>query len=504
MLMRALLVVIGLAMTVAGARAQADEDVLLLRLGGAAENGDPARFDSTLAEWRAAGRFSLAALERKGVLHLAARGMTPAHAEIVERLLRLGLDPNAPTPLPRYPLHLAAAAGNLQTVERLLAGNARIGVVDEDGQSVLHAAVEGGGADAAAIVKRLLALHADLDARNIWGQTPLHWAAWHDAAMIPLLVEAGASLEAIDRMGRTPLVVAHGDGLAALLAAGANPRATDRDGNTAAHWAGTKGAAAVRRLLEAGLAPDVANEAGLTPLHFAVLEGGGTAPATIDLLLARGANPNVATTADYAYLALWLNPRTNQPRLVATGAMPLSIARARHEETKWSSGGYPAIIETLERHGAAAGTGSSGTAQSARGVLALPIGFTAIALFAVGLLHADARLTGWSRIAADYAAPATLDAAAFTRQDADVGTIGLVRARNVMRAAALDNGLYLAMPAIARLGHPPLLVPWTAMRIARETQFLGRPVVKLAIGSPEVGTITLRGGVADAARQRVT
>jgi hypothetical protein len=113
---RAFALAIGVLMMAGGGHAQnGDEDGVLLRIGGAAENGDPARFDATLAEWRAAGRFSLAALERKGVL---------------------------------------------------------------------HAAVESGGSDAAAIVMRVLGLRADLDARNIWGQTPLHWAASHNAAAV--------------------------------------------------------------------------------------------------------------------------------------------------------------------------------------------------------------------------------------------------------------------------------------------------------------------------------
>ena len=263
---RAFALAIGVLMMASGGHAQnGDEDVVLLRIGGAAENGDPARFDSTLAEWRAAGRFSLAALERKGVLHAAARGTTAGHTDVVDRLLALGLDPNAPSGLPRYPLHLAAAFGNLATVETLLRHDARIGVTDEDGQTVLHAAVESGGSDAAAIVTRVLGLRADLDARNIWGQTPLHWAASHNAAVIPALVGAGASLEATDRTGRTPLMVAHADGIAALLAAGANPRATDTNGNTAVHWAATQGAGAVRRLLDAGVPADARTRQGSRP-----------------------------------------------------------------------------------------------------------------------------------------------------------------------------------------------------------------------------------------------
>jgi ankyrin repeat protein len=495
--------IIAMLMTAASGNAQdGAEDLILLRIGGAAENGEVARFDAELAQWRAAGRFSLAALDRKGVLHAAARGSTLDHTAIVDRLLALGLDPNAPSGLPRYPLHLAAAVGNVATVETLLRHDARIGVVDEDGQTVLHAALEASGADAAAIVRRLLALRADLEARNIWGQTPLHWAAWHNAAMIPLLVDAGAKLEAIDREGRTPLMVGHGNGIAALLAAGANPRVTDGKGNTAVHWAATNGADAVRRLIDAGAAPDPVNTAGLTPLHFAVLEGGGIAPPIIELLIARGANPNAKTTAEYAYLSPWLNPRANQAKLVVAGVTPLGIARARHQETQWSSGGYPAIIEALERGGAtAAGDGSS--SPTVRGTVFTSLGVAALAMFAVGLLYADARTTGWAQLAGRYTAPAAFEGQTFARQDVDVGTVSLVRIRNLMRAAPLDSGLYLAMPAVVRLGHPPLLVPWSEMRVTNDREVLGRRVVTVSVGSPAVTTITLRGGVADDVRLRL-
>jgi hypothetical protein len=112
-------------------------------------------------------------------------------------------------------------------------------------------------------------------------------------------------------------------------------------------------------------------------------------------------------------------------------------------------------------------------------------------------------MTGWRQLAGRFTAPATLDGRRFTRQDADVGTLGFIRIRNLMRAAALDDGLYLAMPAIARPGHAPLLVPWTQMRVVDERQLLGRPVVKLSVGSPEIATVTLRGGVADEARRRL-
>jgi ankyrin repeat protein len=95
------------------------------------------------------------------------------------------------------------------------------------------------GADAANVVKLLIANGAKVNARNVWDQTPLHQAASEARSGVDvsnLLVDAGGELEVHDNKGFTALIVAakHGN-LAltrALLDRGANPNATTDNGNT--------------------------------------------------------------------------------------------------------------------------------------------------------------------------------------------------------------------------------------------------------------------------------
>jgi ankyrin repeat protein len=75
--------------------------------------------------------------------------------------------------------------------------------------------------------------------RGPGGGTLLHWLANLDhTRMLPLLLDAGLSLEDRDHEGRTPLHQAalsqDGDTIAALLAVRANPLARDDAGRTPA------------------------------------------------------------------------------------------------------------------------------------------------------------------------------------------------------------------------------------------------------------------------------
>src|SRR5262249_2534571 len=54
--------------------------------------------------------------------------------------------------------------------------------------------------------KTLLDQHADVNAAQVDGMTPLHWAAYHDNAdMAILLIKSGANAKAANRYGVTPL-----------------------------------------------------------------------------------------------------------------------------------------------------------------------------------------------------------------------------------------------------------------------------------------------------------
>jgi hypothetical protein len=90
----------------------------------------------------------------------------------------------------------------------------------------IHAAAGGGALGAVAIdvntvpknelntLKYLVEEHgADVNQRNSWGYTPLHYAAVRgDHAMIDYLLAKGAEINAVSRLGQTPTDMARGGG----------------------------------------------------------------------------------------------------------------------------------------------------------------------------------------------------------------------------------------------------------------------------------------------------
>ncbi|MEN6343702.1 MAG: ankyrin repeat domain-containing protein [Armatimonadia bacterium] len=231
-----------------------------------------------------------------------------------------------------------------EQVELLLSAGAGPMDRDSQGQTPLHTVQTGSG------VAALLAAGADPTARDHWDRTPLHRP--HDPDAIRALLSAGADPTACDSAGMTPLhVVRSGAGAAALLAAGADPgacgtfrgpprhpwgtlaitrealaergsqraygepggtplhaavwrddvgtvqallragadaTASDDEGTTPLHAAGS--AEVLHLLLEAGAAANAVNNRGQTPLHWAVLRG---KLEVVRGLLAAGADPRI-------------------------------------------------------------------------------------------------------------------------------------------------------------------------------------------------------------------
>ena len=189
-----------------------------------------------------------------------------------------------------------------------------------DGSTPLHFA--SAWARDPAIIPLLVRAGADVNARNGSGGSPLHAAAGssEDPAMIVALIEAGAELDAWTGKGYhgddglTPLHEAvasgHASAVAALLAAGADVHARDReDGPPPLHDAATP--EVVSLLLEAGA--DIGARAhyyrwpnpggrDMTALHAAAIRAN---PAVFMALLEAGADPEALnwdgkTPMDYA------------------------------------------------------------------------------------------------------------------------------------------------------------------------------------------------------------
>lgn len=128
--------------------------------------------------------------------------------------------------------------------------------------------------------RALLAQHANVNAAQPDGMTPLHWAAYQDnLELARVLVRAGANVQAANRYGVMPLSLActNGDGtmVALLLKAGADPNAPLPGGETPLMTASRSGALeAVKALINAGARVDAKDERrGQTALMWAAAEG---------------------------------------------------------------------------------------------------------------------------------------------------------------------------------------------------------------------------------------
>jgi hypothetical protein len=144
-----------------------------------------------------------------------------------------------------------------------------------------------------AILQLLLEKGAAVDAADSTGRTPLHQASKNGHVdVVKLLLEKGAAVDAANSYGETPLYLAsaygHVDVVKLLLEKGAAVDAADSYGRTPLYWASSKGHIdVVKLLIKKGAAVDAANNNGRTPLYQASLN---RHVKVVTLLQDRGAN----------------------------------------------------------------------------------------------------------------------------------------------------------------------------------------------------------------------
>ncbi|KAF4246792.1 hypothetical protein CNMCM8980_008184 [Aspergillus fumigatiaffinis] len=170
-----------------------------------------------------------------------------------------------------------------------------------------------------AVIDMLLETDATIEAEDETGRTPLCWAALEGHhTFVKLLLEKGAKIEAKDHYNKTPLHWAvqkgHEDLVTLLLKNGANFEAADDDGQTPLVCAAKNGyEAVVTILLDKGASTEATGHHCGTPLICAVEKGH---ESVVTLLLEKGANIKAAN--DYDQTALHLAAQKGQVTLVTT------------------------------------------------------------------------------------------------------------------------------------------------------------------------------------------
>ncbi len=158
----------------------------------------------------------------------------------IQRHLYWGSDVNQPDPAGDYPLHVAAAHGEVVIAETLVNHGARLEVRDRGGHTPLFVALRAGKTEVAQLLVRrgaerdaeallfelvrdgltdrdslryLQQFGANVDARNAQGQTPLHIAAARgDLLLCKRLIALGAEINLKDAAGKTALQLASDGG----------------------------------------------------------------------------------------------------------------------------------------------------------------------------------------------------------------------------------------------------------------------------------------------------
>ena len=276
----------------------------------------------------------------------------------VKRLIDEGADVTLANNYGASPMSLAAEIGHAEILELLLDAGADVNAATPEGLTALHGVARTGNLEAATL---LLDRGATVDAREGWGgQTPLMWAsARRHPEMMQLLIDHGADVDlagtnrdyqrhvtaegrpkSLDSGGLTPLLYAARENCMAcvevLIENGADLNLPDPDLVSPLHLAIMNANWDIaKRLIDAGADVNQWDLFGESPL-FTILgnytrrDGGrgtsidptpvATGREIVDLLLAKGANPNMQLFFRPANLLGSTNTRGSTPLIRAANS----------------------------------------------------------------------------------------------------------------------------------------------------------------------------------------
>jgi ankyrin repeat protein len=220
-----------------------------------------------------------------------------------------------------YPdtIHLAACKADLSRVKTLIEQGTNIDIKDEFGCTPLHWAV---AANSQEVTDYLLDKGADPNIRDGRGLTPVMTAS--DVSMLKRLIPKGADIQSNDRSGQTKLhmVCASGNKDAAelLIRNGAEINARANDGATPLFYAAISGHVDIVKLLISKAADiNIPTQTGKTPIAMAKVRGH---TEVVNILRQHGARETLHGSAASANALLCkgptLMPRIRMARLLFT------------------------------------------------------------------------------------------------------------------------------------------------------------------------------------------
>lgn len=71
------------------------------------------------------------------------------------------------------------------------------------------------------------------------------------------------------------------------------------------------------------------------------------------------------------------------------------------------------------------------------------------------------------------------------------GHVGWVNYKGCLVFHVIEDGFFLSVIPICRIGHPPLFIPWHALHRVTEGRLIYLPGITYDIGNPRITTLTL-------------
>lgn len=208
-------------------------------------------------------------------LHLASESRQRSSQGVVELLIEKGAEINFQNNVGETALHLACWAMDRALVDTLLKNRADVGLAEKNGMTPLHV-VAHSSTDEKDIANALLECSANVNAVDLIGRSPLHWACFFERKRIVFqILNKSADVNLKDYRGDTPLhlsCLSYGVEISdMLIKKGADISSTNRKGRTALHMAVLQGSVSVLDVLfDNGADVNAKDVSGDTPLHLAV------------------------------------------------------------------------------------------------------------------------------------------------------------------------------------------------------------------------------------------